>query len=274
MSLLRVDNLNVFDPQKNRLVKGISFSIEAGQCLAIIGESGSGKSLTALSVTDLTPKGITTRAASIFFNSIELTEQNADQMRRLRGKDIAYVFQDYHASFTPYRLLGVQIDEVMRSHLNWDARARRAKALSILQDVGLDADKVYSSYSFQLSGGQLQRTALALAMLLEPKLLIADEPTTALDAVSAQNVLQLMDKLKREKNCAILFISHDLRCVRRFADHIAIMRKGVLLEQSDKMTILNSPKHDYTRNLLASIPPLRNPPVRLPVFEGRQPEAI
>jgi peptide/nickel transport system ATP-binding protein len=266
MPLLSVRDLTLWDSYGNRLVDSIHFELEAGQWFSIIGESGSGKSLTALALAGLQPKGIRRDAGHIRFQGQELAAQSESAMRALRGKEIAYVFQDYQSAFTPYRRLGRQMDEIMQAHTSWSAAKRTDKVLQTLNEVGLAPEKVRRSYPFQLSGGQLQRAALASAMLLQPKLLIADEPTTALDAMSAQKVLCLLATMQKDYDCAVLFISHDLRCVRRYTDAIAIMQRGSMIEIGSRNEVLHSPKQRYTRHLLASIPPLHNPPQRLPVF--------
>ncbi|MBP7248868.1 MAG: ABC transporter ATP-binding protein [Negativicutes bacterium] len=266
MKLLNVKNLRVSCAGQHPLVKGIDFSIKQGEWLALIGESGSGKSISAFSVGGLLSKGLSRQADEMNFLGTELMDLSEEEFRKLRGKEISYVFQDYQGAFTPYYILGRQMDEVMVAHTNWEFKERKERAVASLNDVGLAGESIYERYPFQVSGGQLQRAALALAMLLKPKLLIADEPTTALDAMSAALVLQLISKLQEETNCSILFITHDLRCVKRYADRIAIMKSGEIIETGRKKDVLMNPRELYTRNLLASIPPLRNVPRRLPIL--------
>jgi peptide/nickel transport system ATP-binding protein len=266
MELLKVCDLKIFNAADCSLVHGIDFSIRAGEWFALIGESGSGKSVSAFSLAALLPAGLRREARTIRFMGRELTALSEPELRQIRGTDIAYVFQDYQSAFTPYFTMGRQMDETMQAHTVWSRDERRAKAWAALDEVGLEGREIYCRYPFQLSGGQLQRAALALAMALEPKLLIADEPTTALDAMSAATVLALIARMKNEKGCAVLFITHDLRCVRRYADRVAIMQNGMIVESGSKQAVLNSPRETYTRNLLASVPPLRNVPRRLPVL--------
>lgn len=266
MTLLKVEGLTITTAQSKELVKDISFAIKQGEWFAVIGESGSGKNLTAFSLAGLLPAGINIQAHSMEFAQQEISNLDEQRMRHLRGKKIAYVFQDYQTSFTPYRRIGQQMNEVLKAHTHDTTESRKKQVIAALQQVGLNGSTLYSRYPFQLSGGQLQRAALALAMLLNPQLLIADEPTTALDAVSTKHVLDLIYRMKEEKGCAVLFISHDLRTVRRYADRIAIMRQGKIIELGDKQQILTSPQQAYTKNLLDSIPPLIDPPERLPVF--------
>ena len=264
--LLNVKNLQVNCTGQHLLVKGIDFFIQQGEWLALIGESGSGKSITAFSIGGLLAKGLNQQADEMTFLETELMTLSDEEFRKLRGKEISYIFQDYQGSFTPYRTLGRQMDEVMVAHTDWNFRERKERAISGLNDVGVEGESVYDQYPFQVSGGQLQRVALVLAMLLKPKLLIADEPTTALDAMNAALVLGMIAKLREETNCSILFITHDLRCVKRYADRIAIMKSGEIIETGEKEDVLTNPRELYTRNLLASILPLRNVPRRVPII--------
>ena len=264
--LLNVKNLQVNCMGKHLLVKGIDFFIQQGEWLSLIGESGSGKSITAFSIGGLLVKGLNQQADEMTFLDTNLMALSDEEFRKLRGKEISYIFQDYQGAFTPYRTLGRQMDEVMVAHTDWNFRERKDRAISGLNDVGVEGESVYDQYPFQVSGGQLQRVALVLAMLLKPKLLIADEPTTALDAMNAALVLGMIAKLREETNCSILFITHDLRCVKRYADRIAIMKSGEIIETGEKEDVLTNPRELYTRNLLASILPLRNVPRRLPIL--------
>ena len=264
--LLNVKNLQVNCMGKHLLVKGIDFFIQQGEWLSLIGESGSGKSITAFSIGGLLVKGLNQQADEMTFLDTNLMALSDEEFRKLRGKEISYIFQDYQGAFTPYRTLGRQMDEVMVAHTDWNFRERKERAISGLNDVGVEGESVYDQYPFQVSGGQLQRVALVLAMLLKPKLLIADEPTTALDAMNAALVLGMIAKLREETNCSILFITHDLRCVKRYADRIAIMKSGEIIETGEKEDVLTNPRELYTRNLLASILPLRNVPRRLPII--------
>ena len=264
--LLNVKNLQVNCMGKHLLVKGIDFFIQQGEWLSLIGESGSGKSITAFSIGGLLVKGLNQQADEMTFLDTNLMALSDEEFRKLRGKEISYIFQDYQGAFTPYCTLGRQMDEVMVAHTDWNFRERKDRAISGLNDVGVEGESVYDQYPFQVSGGQLQRVALVLAMLLKPKLLIADEPTTALDAMNAALVLGMIAKLREETNCSILFITHDLRCVKRYADRIAIMKSGEIIETGEKEDVLTNPRELYTRNLLASILPLRNVPRRLPIL--------
>jgi len=265
MSLLEIKDWEI-SYKGNPLVRGINISLERGHCTAIIGESGSGKSITASAIGRILPNGLSITKGSILFDGKNLADISEKEMREIRGKKISYIFQDYQGAFTPFIKVGKQFHETINSHEKMDKDKQKKLILSKIESVGLDAERVYNSYPFQMSGGQLQRCAIAQAMILEPDLLIADEPTTALDSVSTINVLQLMKKIKEESNCAILFISHDLRTVKKYADELVIMYKGRVVERGTTEEIVAHPKHIYTKNLFASIPPLRNVPERLPLL--------
>jgi len=265
MSLLEIKDWEI-SYKGNPLVRGINISLERGHCTAIIGESGSGKSITASAIGRILPNGLSITKGSILFDGKNLADISEKEMREIRGKKISYIFQDYQGAFTPFIKVGKQFHETINSHEKMDKDKQKKLILSKIESVGLDAERVYNSYPFQMSGGQLQRCAIAQAMILEPDLLIADEPTTALDSVSTINVLQLMKKIKEESNCTILFISHDLRTVKKYADELVIMYKGRVVERGTTEEIVAHPKHIYTKNLFASIPPLRNVPERLPLL--------
>jgi peptide/nickel transport system ATP-binding protein len=200
---------------------------------------------------------------SILFEQQEITGLADKRLRQYRGNQISYIFQDYQGAFTPFITIGRQIDEMVKTHTKLPKAKRREIILDSLKNVQLPEKRVFESYPFQLSGGQLQRAAIAMATILEPKLLIADEPTTALDSLSAAAVLELLDQLRKKTKCGILFITHDLRHVRKYADQIAIMQKGRIVESGKKEGIFNTPRHSYTKQLLASIPVLKNTPTRL-----------
>lgn len=253
MALLEVRNLNILKDNCNTIVKGVDLDITSGEWFSLIGKSGSGKTLTALSLIGLLPQNLQCQVERISFDGKDL----AKLASVLRGREISYVFQDYNNYFTPYITIEKQLYEFMVTHTNWDKITRQEKIALMLKEVGLTLKDV-ARYSFQLSGGQLQRVALTLSMLLKPKLLIADEPTTALDAVNAKNVLALIDDLRKKNDCAVLFITHDLRCVKRYADRIAIINQGVIVEKNSTTKFFKQPQTIYARELLDSILPLTN----------------
>jgi peptide/nickel transport system ATP-binding protein len=247
------------------LVKNVSITVEEGEWFALVGESGSGKSITASTIGALLPGQLKVVSGEIRFLGRDMHTIDKHAVREIRGKHIAYVFQDYGCAFTPFIRIGKQMDELIQCHEKMEKAQRTKKILWALADAGLDAERTFRSYPFQLSGGQLQRSAIAQAILLRPELIIADEPTTALDAITARKILELLTRIKEQLGCSILFITHDLRCVKRYADKAAIMQNGSIVESGKTAEIFANPKTAYTRNLFASIPPLRNVPERLHV---------
>jgi ABC-type dipeptide/oligopeptide/nickel transport system ATPase component len=256
-----MNELSIYHKQRS-IVYRVSLALARGEWHAVAGESGSGKSVTALSIAGLLPKQLTAEG-SIFYEGSNLLDQSNKQLRQLRGKSISYIFQDYQGSFTPFMTIGSQFDEMLCAHTNLPKKERREKALLSLEEVGLPPERTLSSYPFQLSGGQVQRAAIAIATVLEPKLIIADEPTTALDSITATAVLQLLKKRQSETGCGVLFITHDLRLVKKFSDTVSVMQYGRMVETGRSQDVLKKPEHEYTKRLVTSIPPLRHVPVRL-----------
>ncbi|SLK20998.1 MULTISPECIES: ABC transporter ATP-binding protein [unclassified Paenibacillus] len=251
MSLLQINGLRLVAGEQT-LIHDMDLSINDGEWMTVIGESGSGKTLTSLSIGRLLPNGVRHTAGQILFNGQSLSELPEKQLNRLRGKEIAYVFQDYTGVFSPFLPIGKQLDETLRVHYTWGRQERKERIAEALNDVSLPAKRVVDSYPFQLSGGQLQRVSIATAMLLEPKLLIADEPTSALDWVTGTEILDLLIRLKEKTGFSILFITHDLKLARRYADQIAIMREGRILESGNAEDVLTQAIHPYTQKLLAA----------------------
>lgn len=257
--VLRIENLYICaDKGKDHrlLVKDLSLEIRPGETVALVGESGSGKSVTAGAVLGLLPHNLQVTEGRIWLGGEDITSLPDKKRRKLRGSRIGFVFQDYQGSFTPFIKIGSQLVETLRSHQKWSRKEAKQIALDWLGEAGLPAERVYESYPFQLSGGQLQRAAMASAIMLKPALLIADEPTTALDVLAGERVLDLLAKLQAQTGCAVLLISHDLRHVMKRADMIAVMSGGQLreLERADK--IMREASHPYTRMLLEAKPHL------------------
>ncbi|RCW41741.1 ABC transporter ATP-binding protein [Paenibacillus prosopidis] len=257
--VLRIENLYICaDKGKEHrlLVKDLSLEIRPGETVALVGESGCGKSVTAGAVLGLLPHNLQVTEGRIWLGGEDITSLPDKKRRKLRGSRIGFVFQDYQGSFTPFIKVGSQLVETLRSHQKWSRKEAKQIALEWLGEAGLPAERVYESYPFQLSGGQLQRAAMASAMMLKPALLIADEPTTALDVLAGERVLDLLAKLQAQTGCAVLLISHDLRHVMKRADMIAVMCGGQLreLERADK--IMREASHPYTRMLLEAKPHL------------------
>ncbi|MBB6021869.1 ABC-type glutathione transport system ATPase component [Paenibacillus sp. JGP012] len=251
MSLLEIKGLRLV-AGKQTLIHDMHLSIQEGDWLTVIGESGSGKTLTGLSIGRLLPNGVHHTSGQITFKGQSLSALSEKQMNRLRGREIAYVFQDYTGVFSPFLPIGKQLDETLRVHYTWGRQERKERIVQALNDVSLPAKRVVVSYPFQLSGGQLQRVCIAMAMLLEPKLLIADEPTSALDWVTGAEIIDLLIQLREKTGCSILFITHDLKLARRCADQIVIMREGRIVESGNAEDVLTQAIHPYTQKLLAA----------------------
>lgn len=257
-SVLEVEGLQV--GMKGRggggklLVEEVSFHIRQGEMLGLVGESGSGKSLSAAAIGGLLPRSLYAQGTLRFHNERNLLELDQAARRRLRGKEIGWVFQDFQGSFTPFRKLGDQLIEVLRTHEAISLKDAKEGTLRWLERVGLPPERAYASYPFQLSGGQRQRAAIAAALMPGPSLLIADEPTSALDVVTGERIMDLLSSLQAEKGCSILFITHDLRHVWRRADQLAVMKTGKLVETGKPATIRERPAHPFTKELLAAYP--------------------
>lgn len=257
--VLQLENLYISaDKGKEHLllVKDLSLVIRPGETFALAGESGSGKSVTASAVLGLLPPNLHVTEGRILLSGEDIGMLPEKKRRKLRGSKIGFVFQDYQSSFTPFIKLGAQLIETLRSHRSCSRKEAKQAALEWLEQAGLPAERVYESYPFQLSGGQLQRAAMASAMMLEPALLIADEPTTALDVLAGECVLDLLAKLQAKTACAVLLISHDLRLVMKRADTVAVMRHGQLLEQNRADKMVRDASHPCTRMLLEAKPDL------------------
>lgn len=254
MSLLEVKELTV-GTKSQKIVKEISFDIQRGEWLAVVGQSGSGKSMAASAIGGLLKPNLSA-TGSVRFNGNNILDMPPKKIRKLRGNEIAYIFQDYQSSFTPFLTIGKHFDEYQRTHLSIGRAQRIKNTQQVLISVGLSAE-LTGRYPFQLSGGQLQRVAIALALLLKPELVVADEPTTALDSISSFRILQLLATLQKETGCAILFITHDLRHAAKYADRILVMKEGHIVEQGEQAKILVSPEHAYTRALIDAIPTLK-----------------
>ncbi|WP_141501089.1 ABC transporter ATP-binding protein [Paenibacillus luteus] len=240
------------------LVHEVSLELREGEMLALIGESGSGKSLTASAIAGLLPNTLKV-SGEIVFNDYDLMKLKERQWKQLRGKHIGWVFQDYQSSFTPYLTIGSQLIEIVRTHEPLSRREAKQVVLSWLNRVDVPAEHAYSSYPFQLSGGQRQRIALAAALMLKPSLLIADEPTTALDVLNSKKIMDLIIELQAETGCAVLFITHDLRQVWGRANELAVMRRGRVVESGITSRVRERPDDPYTRELFAACPRLIPP---------------
>jgi peptide/nickel transport system ATP-binding protein len=255
--LLDVGDLSIAFGQQVA-VRGISFHISPGETLGLVGESGSGKSATSLAVLRLLPPA-TSVAGSINFTGEDLLGLPERAMRRRRGRDIAMIFQEPMTALNPVMPVGAQIAEAVRAHHPEESRGTvRAKVFSAMEEVGLpEVERRAKDYPHQFSGGQKQRILIAMAIVNRPRLLIADEPTTALDVTVQAQILELLNGLRKEHGLAMLFISHDLAVVAQVADRVAVMQRGEIVEQASVRALFTAPQHPYTRGLLASAPTMK-----------------
>lgn len=271
--LLSVEDLSVSFKGENKqfieTVKGISFQIPANTTVALVGESGSGKSVTSLATMGLLPKGQSRIAekSKIIFEGQDLLCLTTTQMRKICGKEIAMIFQEPMSSLNPVFTVGDQIAEILRIHLNMGRKQARQRALELLTEVGIPTPETkIDAYPNQLSGGQQQRVMIAMAIACEPKLLIADEPTTALDVTIQKQILDLLETLRKRHQMSMLFITHDLALVNEIADQVIVMRHGEIREYGLAKEVLERPQDPYTKALLLCRPTLSHRPYRLPVI--------
>lgn len=258
--LLQLEHLSVVSKKSPslRLVNDVSFSIEAGRTTCVVGESGSGKSLTALSVMGLLSKQLQLNGGKVLFNDadlgvLDLAHLDAESLRKIRGAKIAMIFQEPMTSLNPVLTVGYQIGESLTTHLGLKGASLKARIASLLEMVGIPTDRA-NSYPDELSGGQRQRVMIAMSIACEPQLLIADEPTTALDVTVQAQILKLLDALKSRMNMGMLFITHDFGVVADIADNVVVMFRGEIVESGTKAQVLNHPQHPYTKALLACVP--------------------
>src|SRR3569833_2591089 len=268
-TILDIDNLVVALGKTRattgpRIIDGISIKVAKGETLCVVGESGSGKSVTSLTTMGLLPKNaLQPVSGSIKLVGEELLTASDRRLRQLRATTMAMIFQEPMTALNPVVPVGKQIDEVLRAHTSLDGRARRKRILDMMEQVHLpDVERIFRSYPHRLSGGQRQRIMIAMALVLEPKLLIADEPTTALDVITQKQILTLIRELQRDHGTAVLFITHDMGVVAEIADRVAVMRQGRLVETGTLDSILRNPTMEYTRNLLSAVPSLVPRPAR------------
>lgn len=274
--ILQVKNLQTHFTSDSGVVKavdGVSFEVEKGETLGIVGESGSGKSVTALSIMGLlkdTPGEIV--GGEILYEGTDLTKINERKMRDIRGNDIAMIFQEPMTSLNPVYKIGLQIEESIILHMKVSKKEARSRSIQMLTAVGISRpEKIVFEFPHQLSGGMRQRVMIAMAMACNPKVLIADEPTTALDVTIQAQILELMKDLTTTTDTAILLITHDLGVVAEMCDRVVVMYGGRAVEESDVLSIFTNPKHPYTQGLLESIPKIGDRVDRLKSIPGNVP---
>ena len=268
-AVLSVRGLDVLLPDgadRAKAVDGLDLDVRAGEILCLVGESGSGKSLTGSAIMRLLPEPrVRVGAGSIRLDGEDLLAASEKRVRALRGERMAMIFQEPMTALNPQKSVGWQIDEVLRLHTRLGRGERRERTLGILERVRIpEPASAIDAHPHRLSGGQRQRVMIAMALVLEPRLIIADEPTTALDVTTQRRILDLIGDVQREFGTAVLFITHDFGVVAEIADRVAVMRHGVLVEEGDARAVLDAPRHAYTRSLIAAVPSL-TPPVRVAV---------
>ncbi|MFC3161817.1 ABC transporter ATP-binding protein [Ciceribacter thiooxidans] len=258
MALLEIQNLTVeFETATGwfKAVDGVSLSVDAGEVLAIVGESGSGKSVSMLAVMGLLPWTAKITADRMLFQGRDIQNLSPAARRELIGKDIAMIFQEPVASLNPCFTVGFQIEEVLRVHMGMDKKARRTRAVELLRQVGLpNPEERLGHFPHQMSGGQCQRVMIAMAIACDPKLLIADEPTTALDVTIQKQILDLLMSLQAKNGMGLIMITHDMGVVAETADRVIVQYKGRKMEEADVLTLFEAPKSNYTKALLSALP--------------------
>ena len=258
MALLSVKNLKVALPvnaDRAFAVNDISFDLEPGEILCIVGESGSGKSLTAGAIMRLLPRAVRLAGGSIELEGRDLASLSEAEMRSWRGHRLSMIFQEPMTALNPLMRAGAQIEEILEAHTDLSAAARKARVLELMRAVNLPTPELLrEAYPFRLSGGQRQRVMIAMALALDPALLIADEPTTALDVTTQKQILALIKEIQTRRNMGVLFITHDFGVVAEIADRVAVMQHGEIVEIGRTADVLNAPKHPYTQKLIAAVP--------------------
>lgn len=261
--LLEVKNLNIefHDHDKpETAVYDFNLWMDAGEIVGIVGESGSGKSMSALAIAGLLSRHDITKRGEILFDGVDILHCSRSRLRELQGNDISVIFQEPMTSLDPLKKIGWQVEEALRLHTDMTKEQRKERALEVLRNVELtDVERIYSLYPHNLSGGMRQRVMIAAAMVCRPKLLIADEPTTALDVTIQAQIVKLLQKIRKESRTAILFISHDLSLIRQLCSRVLVMRGGYVVEEGRIKEVFENPREEYTRKLIAAIPEI---PVR------------
>ncbi len=277
MPILQVDNLRTFfrtDAGEARAVDGVSFHVDAGETLGIVGESGCGKTVTALSIMGLVPRppGRILEGSSIRLNGEELVGAPERRLRQIRGSEISMVFQEPMTSLNPVYTVGEQVAEVLRAHRDLNKVEARARAVDLLDEVGIpDPGRRFDDFPHQLSGGMRQRVMIAMALSCEPSVLIADEPTTALDVTIQAQILRLLSRLTTDRAMAVMLVTHDLGVVAQTCDRMVVMYAGQVVESGSVASVFAEPRHPYTRGLLRSVPRPDRPERRLTPISGSVP---
>jgi len=255
--MLEIKDLTVSftDDWGGEAVNSANLRMDAGERLGLVGESGSGKTMLALTVAGLYPRSRTMVTGEMLFNGVDLLKSKPKELRSLQGREICMIFQEPMTSLNPLMKVGRQIEEVLKLHTDLSAADRRRKALEVMRLVELpDPEETYNKYPHQLSGGQRQRAMIASALIIDPMLLIADEPTTALDVTVQGQIIKLLRRINEERGVSILFISHDMSVIRRLCSRVVVMHAGSIVEQGETEAVFQDPRHEYTKRLIFAIP--------------------
>ena len=275
MALLEIENLSVEFPSRSSVlhaVEGVSLSLDAGDVLGIVGESGSGKSVTMMALMGLVPYPGRVTASKMRFDGHDLLGLSTRERNRLTGKDVAMIFQEPTTSLNPCFSVGFQLAETLRVHLGMDSKAAKRRSIELLEQVGMsDPETRLRAYPHQLSGGMNQRVMIAMAIACNPKLLIADEPTTALDVTIQAQILDLLRSLQRERGMALVLITHNMGVVSDMAQRVAVMYAGQIMEQQPAQALFQRPRHPYTEALMAALPERSDGSARLATIPGMVP---
>ena len=278
MAMLEVEDLNVRFYTEEGVVRAttdVSYEIETGECFGIVGESGAGKSVTSLALMGLIDDPGVVESGEIRFKGQNLLELGHEEMRRIRGNEIAIIFQDAQTALNPAYSVGSQIAEAVELHLGMDDEAARERSIELLDSVGIpDAAERYSDYPHEFSGGMQQRAVIAMALSCDPDLIVADEPTTALDVTIEAQILDLLEEISRERDTAVQLITHDLGVIAEFCDRVMVLYAGHPVEMGPVENIYYDPQHPYTVGLMSSIPRIGDGRERLDTIPGRMPDLI
>ncbi|WP_100065691.1 ABC transporter ATP-binding protein [Miniphocaeibacter massiliensis] len=273
--ILKVEKLNItIQKQKKvlKIVKDFDLTVKKEEIIGIVGESGSGKSMSMKAIMNILPEGVRRVANKLSLEDIDLINAGEKKYQKIRGKEIAMIFQDPMKSLDPIKRIGLQIEEVILRHSNITKKEAREKAVSLLKKAGItEAEKRIKQYPHEFSGGMRQRVMIAMALSCNPEILIADEPTTALDVTIQAQILKLLLEIQRENNMSIIFITHDMGVISKICQKVMVMYAGFVVEEGDKKEIFNNPKHPYTIALLKAVPSLDLNKKRLVAIEGKTP---
>ena len=258
--MLEIKDLHVkFHTRNREAVAGVSLTIHDGEILGLVGESGSGKTVTAMSIAGLLPRKQCAYSGEVLLDGQDLLHADRSILRQIQGKKIGVVFQQPMNAMDPLKRVGEQVGEVLKIHTDMSAEERKKAAIEAMDAVELpDPETVYTKYPHELSGGMLQRAMIAAAIVIRPRLLLLDEPTTALDVTIQAQILELLKRLNRESGISMMFISHNLNVVRKLCTHVAVMQRGLLVEEGSTEDVFFRPQHEYTRHLIEAIPRRRH----------------